>query len=128
MFYYLFDLFFTYNNPLLLPNSDIVINSSYVIYENQNDFGQVPSNSSYVSFYTYNGKLISTIKHYFLFDLIDKKIDTSSPKPEPTYSTIYYNTYDNDFNITPGYYLKLYDKHHNLILCEKFEYKSLNNP
>ena len=78
--------FFFFAAMIVYPMVDdsVIPNSSYMIYEGQEEvLGGVPASSGQVTFYTNNGDPIKTVEHQFCFYAMERKLDQTAPKPQP---------------------------------------------
>lgn len=110
-------------------DDSVVPNASYVIYEGDTGVpGGVPHHSRYVTFYSSCGDLIKKIEHNFDFQLIEKRLDSAAPKPQPTKYKIKHCpgiSLGFGFKSEPRDFVVFYDKNGNKI--DKFLYDKNND-
>jgi hypothetical protein len=108
---------------------DIIPGSSYLVYEGSLTKsspincvpGHVNRTSKTVTFYTFDGKPISTIEHHFNFEKMNSKLDPSALVPRPvSYRKIFMPSFRNvDLSIIEaGYMILFHDENGNRILWE----------
>lgn len=111
-------------------DTSIVPGASYHVYEGALTKsspitcspGQVSKRSKYVTFYTFDGNPITTIKHNFEFTLMNSKLDTNAPVPKPaSYRRIWMPAFKlgiENVIVEAGYIVLFHDKNEHRISFE----------
>ena len=113
----------------LTIDTDIISGSSYLVYEGgltksspiNRSPGHVSKTSKNVTFYTFDGNPITTIKHNFDFEKMNAKLDPSALVPKPiSFRKIFMPTFKcvDSMIVEAGYMVLFHDKNGNRILWE----------
>lgn len=109
-----------------LLDDSVIVGASYNVYEGDNGVvGGISGRSQNVSFYTFDGELLQTIKHDFRFPVIERKLDKNAPKPQPmAFAVVHWNAIDLGLGFkkgVPGYFIIFYDKNGNKIHSYRYD-------
>lgn len=99
---------------------NVVPNSSYIVYENTDPITGSNINSTYIEFYTHDGKFITKTSD---FEKIQKRLDLIAPKPKPVkYAIKYWPAINIGWGTkgVPGNFIIFYDKNNNIIESFRF--------
>jgi hypothetical protein len=116
---------------------EIIPHASYVIYEGASKTGigsGVPGTSRQVTFYTSNGEPIKTEPFEMCcFSAVERKLDPSAPKPQPTtykikfWPAFHLGLVTSIFGLTkgsPGDFIVFHDKNGNIIDSHRYNKES----
>ncbi len=106
-------------------NNSVIRGASYCVYEGDTGItGGILMSSRFVTFYTFDGNEIKTIAHNHEPHVIEKKLDTMAPKPQPTtYQIKYWAAHQIGFGLQKGVsgnFIVFYDKNGNKINSHRY--------